>query len=381
MSNTLTNNNNEYYVYSYLMSSGYNLAQACGILSNIESESRFNPIAYNVSEQAYGICQWRLGRRTLLHQKYGSSPTLMQQVAYINYELENTESAAKPYLNVPNTRKGAYDCAYYFAKKYERCNAIYHIPRAERAYVYWEYYNKSGGIHPEIVAMDIPDISWKDTAGSTVIIGDEPVPVSDSIGSYGNVLTSIDMTNSIVKNNLSRVTSAGYDYGYLIDMTYGRDFKFYIPEFSESAGANWEDISIPGRSVQIKSYESTTSRSITVSLELYAGVGLYELGEDVVGAMHRDINFVKSLEYPDYSSVIAYPPPTVHLILGSSVSLVGVVNDVRVEHMKPLDAQNRSMYVKLSFTVIQNVSDPPGVHDIRSNSAAMISTEDLNTLG
>lgn len=123
-------------------------------------------------------------------------------------------------------------------------------------------------------------------------------------------LTSYDPYANDMKQNLSRVEAVGYDYGYLIDMDRGGEFKFYIPEFTEQAGANWNPISIRGRSVTVQSYESTNSRTITVSLDLYAGVGIYdatttgETMEENVSRLHKDANFVKSLEYPDWKSVV-----------------------------------------------------------------------------
>lgn len=199
-------------------------------------------------------------------------------------------------------------------------------------------------------------------------------------------ITSEDPTKLIVSSNLTKIESVGYDYGYLIDMTHGGEFKFHIPEFTESAGAQWEDIDIRGRSVKVKSYHTTNSRSVSISLELYAGVGLYtavkgeETGFDTVTRMHKDANFIKSLEYPDYSNAITRPPSTVHLVLGSAFNLTGVVHDVNVEHMKPLDTQNRSMYLKVSFTVTQIAVNPPDFSDIRGAQVSSISTDNVDSL-
>lgn len=185
-----------------------------------------------------------------------------------------------------------------------------------------------------------------------------------------------------IRKNLSKVKAAGYDYGYLIDITNGEEFKFYIPEFTEQAGANWSSISIVGRSVDVKAYDNTSSRNITISLDLYAGEGLYadKNSTDIVGKLHSDLNFVKSLEYPDYSDAIIQPPPTVHLILGSAVNLEGVVSGVSVEHLKPFDEQNRAMYAKLSFTVTQTAANPPDFSDIRKGRYNLASTSDISSL-
>lgn len=200
-------------------------------------------------------------------------------------------------------------------------------------------------------------------------------------------LTTYDPYSQTVLSNLSRMQAEGYDYGYLIDMSTDDkgEFKFYVPEFTEQAGAHWSTIDIRGRSVSVQSYDNTASRNITVSLDLYAGVGLYaptstESGEDTVSRLHRDLYFVKSLEYPDYTHVITRPPATVHLILGSAINMVGVVSNVIVEHLKPLDQYNRSMYAKLSFTVTQTAVNPIDYRDVRNGQYTLTSTGDIDSL-
>lgn len=211
-----------------------------------------------------------------------------------------------------------------------------------------------------------------------------PVGSGDEVAEDFTALTVIDTHAETIMKNLSSVQAEGFDYGYLIDLTHkneGGVFKFYIPEFTETAGAQWEDVNIIGRSVSIKAYSHTNSRSISISLDLYAGAGLYDSSsEDVVSKLHKDLNFVKSLEYPDYTSAMVRPPATVQLILGSSIQLVGVVSDVSVEHLKPLDAQNRSMYAKLSFTVVQTAVNPPDYSDIKEGRYVLTSTSDVPSI-
>lgn len=198
-------------------------------------------------------------------------------------------------------------------------------------------------------------------------------------------LTSNNPYDSIMDINLSSVAAEGYDYGYLIDMTNGGEFRFYVPEFTEQAGAQWSPIDIRGRSVTVQSYNSTSSRVINISLDLYAGVGLYtalsgESGPDTVSRLHRDAYFVKSLEYPDYSNVVTRPPATVQLILGSAINIMGVVSNVSVEHLKPVDVENRSMYLKLSFTVTQTAVNPIDYRDVRRGQYSIKSTADIGSI-
>ena len=216
------------------------------------------------------------------------------------------------------------------------------------------------------------------------------VPTGDITGSISDVsayvedydsLSIIGMYEEQIATNLENVQKSGFDYGYLIDLTHGGEFKFYLPDsFTEQAGVNWQDIDIIGRSVSVKAYNSTNSRSITIDLDLYASAGLYEDRSDPVGQLHKDLFFLKSLEYPDYSTAIVRPPATVQLILGSAINLVGVVSSVSIQHMKPLDSQNRSMYVKATFTVIQISNNPPDYSDIRNGQYVITSTSNINSM-
>lgn len=360
---------NEVQAQTYLAANNFNKAQICGILANIYEESRFKLDARSERDGAYGLCQWKSERLITLYKKYGACPSLKSQLNYIQDEFNSTKTKARSYFeNIPDTREGAGIAGYNFAKYYEQCHLSQYDQRQARAIEYWDYYSN---YTPPIS----PSNSLKFTDSESGITGEGTPSTSPAKLS----LTTIDAYRTDIVNNLSRVTAKGFDYGYLINLSYGGEFRFYVPEFSESAGAVWGKVDIPGRSVDIKYYTSTNSRSITVSLELYAGVGLYAVS-DPVGALHADINFVKSLEYPDNAFGLLTPPATVQLILGSTINLTGVVSDVSVEHLKPLDNQNRSMYVKLSFTVTQIAANPPGQSDIRNGSTSMRSTENPSSM-
>lgn len=234
---------------------------------------------------------------------------------------------------------------------------------------------------------EVPDLSSVSPLPNTVyrIVPDAQtsqgaLPTIDISASTYWSFASNDPYSSVVAENLSKVQSEGYKEGYLIDMTHGGFFKFYVPEFEESAGANWSSIDIIGRSVPVVAYNHTSARTIQVSLDLYAGVGMYGVSEDPVGKLHADANFLKSLEYPDYTNPITRPPSTVHIILGSAFNLVGVVSNVNINHLKPVDDQNRSMYLKVSFKVTQIAVNPPDYTDIYHNQYVKIGTDDINSL-
>lgn len=159
--------------------------------------------------------------------------------------------------------------------------------------------------------------------------------------------------------------SSKQDYGYLVDLTNGGEFKFIVPEYGVDVKANWDSTNIIGRSAEILSYSSTSSKAIDISLELIAGAGLYTGKGDRVAAMHKDIAFVQSLEYPDYSKAIVFPPSVVYLYLNEVTQLRGVVDSVSAKYKKPYDIMNRPMMAELSFKVLQVSENPPDYSDIR----------------
>ena len=348
--------NNESIVYSYLKSQGLNTALVCGILANISRESGFNPNAYNAGENAVGICQWRGGRLTNL-QTYCKSlnlsyRSLKGQVMFILYELDHGEKNAKKKLsNIGNTSSGAYLAGYNFCEYYERATDSENIPRAQLASTtYWPYYSTNP-------AGDIPmaeNVDFSVGRGTTDVYENK------------TTVTTEEHDETIIANLTKVEKEQGYmkGYGYLYDLTHGDVFRFYIPEFSTSAGVNYGTVDIPGRSVDVLYYQSTHSKKITINLDLYAGVGLYDT-DNPVDDLHKDIKFIESLEYPDYNNTFAKPPSKVQLILGPNINFQGVVSDVNVSHLKPSDTQGRSLYVKLSFTVTQVEKNPPDWKDVR----------------
>ena len=141
---------NEQTIYDFCINSlGVNVAAACGILSNIQSESSFNPNASVLdtnNKTSYGICQWNGDRFTAL-QNYCSGrglnyTTLSAQLQYLQYELNGSENSAfNKVKNVENSADGAYEAGYNWARYFERCASQYYEGRAVRARdVYWAKY-------------------------------------------------------------------------------------------------------------------------------------------------------------------------------------------------------------------------------------------------
>ena len=98
-----------------------NTAAACGILSNIWSESNFIPTVYY--QGSYGICQW-LGSRKTKMQNFCSThgydyTTLTGQLYYLQEELKEYPKVLSYMQNVENSASGAYDAGYYWCYYYE----------------------------------------------------------------------------------------------------------------------------------------------------------------------------------------------------------------------------------------------------------------------
>lgn len=145
-----TKYSNEEKIYYYLVYVGkLSPAAACGILSNIRSESSFNPSDTNKSSGAYGICQWLGGRKTNLKNycaEHGfASDSLQGQCQYLLYELKKSYTKVYNYItSVSNDAQGAYDAGYYWCYYYEipENRASNSVARGNRARdVYWPKYN------------------------------------------------------------------------------------------------------------------------------------------------------------------------------------------------------------------------------------------------
>lgn len=116
---------NEEVIFLFLTKNmGLNAAAACGILSNIRSESTFSPTAYNHGGGSYGICQWTGNRftrlKTYCSDKGYDYTTMAAQLYFLKYELENHYTSTLSYIRkVDNSTSGAYDAGYYWCYNYE----------------------------------------------------------------------------------------------------------------------------------------------------------------------------------------------------------------------------------------------------------------------
>lgn len=105
---------------NYFVDRGYTKDQAAGIVGNLVQESNLNPNAVGDGGQAIGIAQWHPPRQADFKKAFGKDikdSTFEEQLAFIDWELKNTEKAANKYLQAATTPEEA---ASVFSKYYER---------------------------------------------------------------------------------------------------------------------------------------------------------------------------------------------------------------------------------------------------------------------
>ncbi len=92
--------------------------QAAGIVANLEAESGFKHTAIGDSGKAFGIGQWHPDRQAKFKQKFGKDirqSSYQEQLAFVNWELNNNESSAGKKLRQTSTanQAGAIVSRYY----------------------------------------------------------------------------------------------------------------------------------------------------------------------------------------------------------------------------------------------------------------------------
>ncbi|MDD6085815.1 MAG: phage tail tip lysozyme [Oscillospiraceae bacterium] len=183
---------NEETIFYYLKNElGLNTAAACGILSNINSESSFNPTSSCIDTNgltSYGICQWNGSRynnlRTWCSDNGYSYSSLSGQLAFLKYELNTSYKTRYNYMknNISNSASGAYEGGLYWAAKFEVCAEKYRNGRAVRARdVYWPKY---GGHPPVIITPTISTDKESYIQGDTVNASWAASPSDSNISHY-----------------------------------------------------------------------------------------------------------------------------------------------------------------------------------------------------
>ncbi|MDD4849676.1 MAG: phage tail tip lysozyme [Gemmiger sp.] len=204
-----TDNANQ--VYEFLRSElGMNRAQACGVMANMYTESRFNPTAYNGNDtggtESYGLCQWNSGRYATLQSWCAANgynyTTVEGQLRYLQHEITNTwekriwtvtSSAGDCFGRVPDTAQGAYVAGYTWARYFERGASTYWPSRGEYAmndfWPTYQNYTPAPTVDPALAAQFV-------TRLYSVCLG--RTPDDSGLANWTNVLVSGSQTGTAV---------------------------------------------------------------------------------------------------------------------------------------------------------------------------------------
>lgn len=102
---------------NFFTQQGWSPAQAAGILGNLQAESGFSTTVTGDGGKAVGLAQWHPDRRRTAQQQGFDLTDMNQALAFVNWELNNTESAAGRRLRAAQTAKEAADIfAQYFLR-------------------------------------------------------------------------------------------------------------------------------------------------------------------------------------------------------------------------------------------------------------------------
>lgn len=95
----------------------------------------------------YGLIQWTSGRRDTIKRRYGSCPTIAEQLEYMKDELygthNTTQQVSDSTLSIimnKNSQQSPEVIAYAFASYYERCASQYREQRKGYARIAYEYF-------------------------------------------------------------------------------------------------------------------------------------------------------------------------------------------------------------------------------------------------
>ncbi len=139
-------------VYFELKSYGYSHKACCAVLGNMEQESslRLETGGSFDGNNSEGLCQWTFGRRGTMmnyakkHSKSGSWKSVDGQVAYLVWELKNTEKAANKVLK--NDSLSLEEMTLQFEKAFERADPAYANMPARYKYAHkWDERMKGAG--------------------------------------------------------------------------------------------------------------------------------------------------------------------------------------------------------------------------------------------
>lgn len=128
---------------------GWNDIVCAGIMGNLMAECggcwTHDLNWQDDGNQSFGLAQWTKGRRAAIFAKYGSLPTVKEQLEFMRDEMYGTNGVTKQlfkeeYLDTIMNAATPEGCAYAFAQYFERCNERHWAPRKGYARTAYEYF-------------------------------------------------------------------------------------------------------------------------------------------------------------------------------------------------------------------------------------------------
>lgn len=115
--------NDSEFIINYFVNKGLTRIQAKGIYGNLMQESSGNIQAVSSDgHNSYGLAQWTGPRKQRLFSRYGTNPTIEQQLDFLWWELNNTHKDALLSLRRTTTVS---DATRVFMNKFERPHKDY----------------------------------------------------------------------------------------------------------------------------------------------------------------------------------------------------------------------------------------------------------------
>ena len=138
-------------IWNTMISWGWTPETCAGIIGNMMAEiggGTLNLSNWNSNGGCgYGLIQWTSGRRSTIKGRYGSYPTIEQQLIFMRDELFGTnntrQQVSSSVLNrIMNTNgnETPESIAFCFASNYERCVSRYRARRQEYARIAYDYF-------------------------------------------------------------------------------------------------------------------------------------------------------------------------------------------------------------------------------------------------
>jgi hypothetical protein len=115
---------------------------------------------------------------------------------------------------------------------------------------------------------------------------------------------------------------------------------------TDSKDATWSPTTPMSRSAPLLGYDHSGSRNVGFSCVIAAHDG------DAI-KVKKNIQFLKSFVYPDYSGEFIRPPHRIYFSYGPSVSIIGVVPSVNVTWHTMKDNSGYCIVAKVSMSITE----------------------------